>query len=329
MADLLQGLRGELWCDVPMHKHTSWRVGGPAERAYIPADVSDLAQFLRGLPENEPVHVFGLGSNLLVRDGGVRGTVIFTHGALKHWRSSQASPFVLPSTQFMLYAEAGVASPVVARTAARHALAGGEFMAGIPGTVGGALRMNAGCYGSETWEIVERVLTVDRSGNLKQRAKAEYEIGYRSVALKIPPIPSLSKGGASRDFAPQPSILNPEFFAAAWFRFSAGDRKTSLEKIRALLARRIASQPLSIPNAGSVFRNPPGDHAARLIEASGLKGAKLGGAIVSPQHANFIVNCGGASAADIEILIEKVHTTVFERTGIDLVREVEIVGEPE
>ncbi|MGH8773193.1 MAG: UDP-N-acetylmuramate dehydrogenase, partial [Burkholderiales bacterium] len=203
---------------------------------------------------------------------------------------------------------------------------GGEFMAGIPGTVGGALRMNAGCYGSETWEIVERVLTVDRSGNLKQRAKAEYEIGYRSVALKIPP---LSKGGASRDFAPQPSILNPEFFAAAWFRFSAGDRKTSLEKIRALLARRIASQPLSIPNAGSVFRNPPGDHAARLIEASGLKGAKLGGAIVSPQHANFIVNCGGASAADIEILIEKVHTTVFERTGIDLVREVEIVGEPE
>ena len=317
------GLRGRLLEREPMCRRTSWRVGGPADRVYIPADVKDFAIFLRTTPRDEPVHVVGLGSNLLVRDRGVRGTVIFTHGVLKTLRLSEteASMFALPHTT--IYAEAGVASPVVARIAARNAYAGGEFLAGIPGTVGGALRMNAGCYGRETWEVVERVLTINREGRFTERTAAEYDIAYRSVVLKA--------GRKMQDGNPalyrQSSILNSEFFAAAWFRFSRGDRDASVAKIRELLAKRIASQPLALPNAGSVFRNPPGDHAARLIEACGLKSARIGDAMVSARHANFIVNCGQATAADIEGLIEKVHQTVLAETGVDLVCEVEILGE--
>ena len=323
------GLRGRLLHREAMHKHTSWRVGGPAERVYIPADLRDFANFLRTVPHEEHVHVVGLGSNLLVRDGGIRGTVVFTHRALKEVRASDAlaSPFSLPSSPFTFYAEAGVACPIVARAAARAALAGAEFLAGIPGTVGGALRMNAGCYGHETWEVVERVLTIGRDGNIRQRTKDDYEIGYRSVSLK-------DKGGTPKDEkngGSHPSSLIPrpyeEFFAAAWFRFSPGEKEFSLSRIRELLSTRIATQPLSLPNAGSVFRNPPGDHAARLIETCGLKGERIGGAQVSTMHANFIVNAGNATAADIENLIEKVHATVQRKTGIDLVREVEIVGE--
>jgi UDP-N-acetylmuramate dehydrogenase len=320
MADLFEALRGQLRRNAPMYQHTSWRVGGPAERVYIPADVRDFANFLRSLPAQEAVHVIGLGSNLLVRDGGIRGTVVFTHRALKQLRvcDTQVSPFIPSSSPFTLYAEAGVASPIVARMAARHALAGGEFLAGIPGTVGGALKMNAGCYGRETWEVVERVLTVNREGRFSKRLPEDFDIGYRRVALKQ------EKNDLS---ASSPLSSSEEFFAAAWFRFLPGARETSLKEIRGLLSKRIGSQPLSIPNAGSVFRNPPADHAARLIEACGLKGAQVGGAIVSPKHANFIVNCGKATAADIENLIETVHAAVLRQTGINLVREVEIVGE--
>ena len=282
----------------PMARHVSWRAGGPADRFFIPRDIEDLSRFLGRLPREEPLLFVGLGSNLLVRDGGFRGTVILTHSAKKSARMER----------HRIYAEAGVASPKVARFAATHHFVGAEFLAGIPGTVGGALAMNAGCYGGETWDIVHKVLTIDRSGSIHQREKGEYEIAYRHCRLR---------SGSE------------QWFVAAWFELGKGDGEASRARIKELLAKRIATQPLQLPNAGSVFRNPPGDHAARLIESCGLKGLARGGARVSEKHANFIVNPdGAASAADIEGLILQVKQVVLERTGVELVPEVRIVGEP-
>ncbi|HEX9181504.1 MAG TPA: UDP-N-acetylmuramate dehydrogenase [Burkholderiales bacterium] len=295
------GLRGELRLNQPMSRHVSWRAGGRADRVYVPADLADLAEFLKGLPAGEPLCLVGLGSNLLVRDGGLRGTVVLLHGALGGLRLEQRD-----AKGAVLYAEAGVASPKVARFAALHDLEGAEFLAGIPGTVGGALAMNAGCYGRETWEIVEKVVAVDRSGTLRERAPSDYAVGYRHVALKA---------------------WTEEWFAAAWLHLPAGDGALARQRIKELLQRRIASQPLGEPNAGSVFRNPPGHFAARLIEECGLKGYRVGGAMVSAKHANFIVNAGGARAADIEAVIQHCKTVVLERTGIALEPEVRIVGE--
>ncbi len=303
MAETLSfhGLRGALRRDESMARHSSWRAGGRAERLYLPADLEDLAAFLRQLPPDEPLLFVGLGSNLLVRDGGLRGTVVLTHAAAKR-------PELLLGR---VYAEAGVASPKVARFAALHDLAGAEFLAGVPGSVGGALAMNAGCYGSETWDVVERAVTIDRRGELHSRVKDEFEISYRHCAIR--------EGGR---------LGHDEWFVAAYFHLAEGDGEASRAKIKEFLSRRIASQPLQLPNAGSVFRNPIADHAARLIEASGLKGLERGGARVSEKHANFIVNPKGkAKAADIEWLIATVRARVLERTGIDLQPEVLIVGE--
>jgi UDP-N-acetylmuramate dehydrogenase len=205
-----------------------------------------------------------------------------------------------------VYAEAGVAAPKLARFAAKHNLVGAEFWAGIPGTVGGAIAMNAGCYGSETWDKLVQVRTLDRKGQLNERLPEEYVTGYRHVALKHP---------------------HQEWFVGGWFRLERGDGAASRETIKALLQKRIESQPLNLPNAGSVFRNPPGDHAARLIEACGLKGFRIGDAQVSEKHANFIVNLGHATATDIERLIEHVEDTVEARTNVRLIREVRIIGE--
>ncbi len=297
----LQGLRGELRRAEPMARHTSWRAGGPAERSYRPADIDDLAAFLARLPKNEPLLFVGLGSNLLVRDGGFRGTVVLMH-------SAALRPEIVIGR---IYAEAGVASPKVARFAARNNLGGAEFLAGVPGTVGGALAMNAGCYGGETWDIVERAVTVDRSGALHTREHDEFEIGYRHCELKT--------GGR---------LGEDEWFAAAYFRLSDAEGAASLARIKAFLGKRVASQPLSLPNAGSVFRNPIGDAAARLIESCGLKGLERGGASVSQKHANFIVNPkGAAKASDIEWLIATVRARVKEKTGVELQPEVRIVGE--
>jgi UDP-N-acetylmuramate dehydrogenase len=268
----------------------------------VPADLEDLCAFLRSLPESEPLLFVGLGSNLLVRDRGLRGTVIFTHAALKRLDLQQRDGAQT------IYTEAGVAAPKVARFAAMHGFEGAEFLAGIPGTVGGALAMNAGCYGTETWEVVARVLTVNRRGERHERLPGEFRIGYRSV---------------------QATAAGEEFFAAAWLRLRPGDGERSRWLIKELLQRRIDSQPLEQPNAGSVFRNPPGDHAARLIESCGLKGMTVGGAVVSPKHANFIVNAGGARARDIETLIARVQETVLRERGVTLEREVRIVGEGE
>jgi UDP-N-acetylmuramate dehydrogenase len=251
------------------------------------------------LPPDEPLTAIGLGSNLLVRDGGIRGTVVVLHAALN----------TLEMREGLIYAEAGVASPKVARFAATHGLADAEFLAGIPGTVGGALAMNAGCYGGETWRYVARVEVLTRDGILEQRSPSVYAIGYRYVRRA---------GGAARD----------GIFTAAWFAFPQGDARAARVRIAEFLRRRMATQPLNLPNAGSVFRNPLGDHAARLIESCGLKGYTVGGARVSEKHANFIVNPHGAgSATDIEAIIAHVRAVVRERTGVDLEPEVQVIGE--
>jgi len=315
-------MRGELRLREPMARHTSWRAGGCADRVYLPADLGDLAAFLRVLPPEEAVLVTGLGSNLLVRDGGLRGTVIITHWALRELRAATRE-----DGRGEIEAEAGIPSPKVARFAALHGLVGAEFLAGIPGTVGGALAMNAGCFGGETWEIVARVQTIDRAGTIRERTPADYEIGYRHVRLK-------EEGGTRKqedDRPPPPSAFRlppaEEWFVSATFRLPAGSGAESRAKITELLKRRIATQPLDQPNAGSVFRNPPGGYAARLIEACGLKGHAIGGARISAKHANFIVNAGGARAADIEALIVLAEQSVREKFGIVLEREVRIVGE--
>ena len=290
-------MRGTLRLNEPMAKHVSWRAGGYAAKAYVPADLNDLAAFLQALPQDEVVLFVGLGSNLLVRDGGFKGTVILMHAVLNTVRIENAR----------IYAEAGVASPKLARFAAKHDFAGAEFLAGIPGTIGGALAMNAGCYGSETWEKVDEVLTIDRCGELHQRKPADYEISYRRVVLR--------------------AAANEEWFIGAWFKLARGEGAASMAQIKALLQKRINAQPLNRPNAGSVFRNPPHDFAARLIEACGLKERRMGGAQVSEKHANFIVNVGDASAADIEGLIDAVQDIVRRQWGVVLEREVRIVGD--
>lgn len=290
------GLRGELSFGVDMRRHTSWRAGGKAQRMYRPADLADLQLFLRQLPQDEPLLAVGLGSNLLVRDSGFRGTVVLTHGALSELRMDGEN----------IYVQAGVAGAKLARFAASNHFCGAEFFVGIPGTLGGMLAMNAGCYGSETWQKVARVQVLTRQGELLERTPQEYDIGYRHVELHK---------------------RNDEFFVGAWLKLETGDVEAARQEIKALMEKRSASQPLQLPNAGSVFRNPPGNYAAKLIEGCGLKGKRIGGAQVSEKHANFIVNTGEATAADIENLINEVRATVKQQAGVDLHPEVKIVGE--
>ncbi len=304
-------LRGRFLHNEPMSRHVSWRAGGTAKRVYIPADLEDLRLFLQAVPAEEPIHMAGLGSNLLVRDGGVHGVVILLHGVLKRLAMESRS-FGIPEApkgmedSGLIYTESGVAAPKVARFAANHNLVGAEFLAGIPGTMGGALAMNAGCHGDETWNHVAQVLTLNREGQLNERTAADYILGYRHVTLRE---------------------AHEEWFVAGWLRFVRGDGEASRKRIKELLQKRIDTQPLSLPNAGSVFRNPPNDYAARLIESCGLKGLRIGNAQVSEKHANFIVNLGGAKAADIEAVIEKVEEVVEAKTNIRLIREVRIIGE--
>jgi UDP-N-acetylmuramate dehydrogenase len=287
--------RGALRYQEPMAAHVSWRAGGPARCFYRPADLEDLCEFLGDLDPQEPLLWLGLGSNLLVRDGGFAGTVIATLGTLTlvEWLDAGT-----------LRAGSGVTCSKVARLAAQAGLVGGEFLAGIPGTLGGALAMNAGAFGGETWRHVVAVETVSRNGRLQTRLPTEYRIDYRSV-----------EGPAD------------EWFVAARLRLEHGDAQVAQARIRALLARRGETQPTREPSCGSTFRNPPGEHAARLIEAAGLKGTAVGGARVSQKHANFIINTGAATAADIEALIVLIQERVERVHGIWLETEVRIVGE--
>jgi len=288
-------LRGELRSDEPLARHTSWGVGGPARSFYRPADAADLAAFLSQLDPNEPLLWLGLGSNLLVSDTGFAGTVIQTQGCLTGLERAGDQG---------VRAEAGVSCAKVARFAARLGLAGAEFLAGIPGTMGGALAMNAGAHGGETWDWVHRVHTIDRRGKIRERLPDAFDIGYRHV-----------------------EIPRGEWFLDAELQLTPGDDKACLERIREVLERRGRTQPIGLPSCGSVFRNPPGDHAARLIEAAGLKGLRIGGAQVSEKHANFIINTGAATASDMARLIERVQTEVERRSGIRLIREVRRVGD--
>ncbi len=291
-----RAVRGRVLENEPMARHTSWRVGGAARRYFEPADRADLIAFVRSLPAAEPVLWLGLGSNLLVRDGGWPGTVIALHGAVDALRLEQDG---------VLYAEAGVHCARLAKFAQQHTLAGLGFMAGIPGTVGGALAMNAGAWGGETWPRVIEAEVLMRDGGSRWIAAAAVRYGYRHVEL------------------PQ-DVLG---MLAARFRVEPDIGGEHARQTRESLARRKATQPVGKPSAGSTFRNPPGDHAARLIESCGLKGMKLGGAQVSPQHANFIIAEAGAHAADIEQLIQHIRDTVEARTGVRLEPEVRIVGE--
>jgi UDP-N-acetylmuramate dehydrogenase len=286
--------RGKRLVDEPMSKHTSWRVGGAADVYYVPADLSDLQYYLASLAPETVVNWVGLGSNLLVRDGGIRGVVIAPLNALRNLELGQTGE---------VYAEVGVTSAKLAKFANKHGLAEADFFAGIPGTIGGALAMNAGAFGGETWSFVERLVMINRQGGLIERNVAEFDVGYRCV-----------------------SQFSGEWFAAAYFRFMARASKGDTD-IRQLLQKRNDSQPIGLPSCGSVFKNPTGQHAAQLIEASDLKGYVLDNASVSTKHANFIISNEQTQAADIEALIAHIQQVVEEKFKIRLETEVRILGE--
>lgn len=294
-SDLAPEFAARVLRDVPMAKHTSWHVGGPADLFFTPRDATDLAAFLRQLPTDVPLLWIGLGSNLLVRDGGIRGAVISTHGALGAFERLSAT---------RIQAEAGVPCARIARQCVKWGLGPAEFFAGIPGTLGGALAMNAGAWGGETWRHVVEVDVLDRRGARHTRPAADYQIGYRRVEGP-----------------------DDEWFIGARLEFELAPGGNP-DAIREMLEKRRETQPIGEWSCGSVFTNPPGDHAARLIESAGLKGFRIGDASVSEKHANFIINRGHALAADIEALIMHVQSTVAKVHGLDLKTEVRIVGEP-
>ncbi len=296
----MTSLRGTLREHVSLASHTSWRVGGPAALCYQPADSEDLIHFLTQSTV-KPITFLGLGSNVLIRDGGIPGVTILTQGALNG---------LMQAGSETIHAEAGVTCAKLARFCARAGLQGGAFFAGVPGTVGGALRMNAGAFGGETWPHVVEVETVNKAGKRVIRTPKEYEVAYRQIK------------GKHHD-------IENEWFLAATFHFERDLRDAASEDIKILLRKRNKTQPIGQLSCGSVFRNPPGDYAARLIEASGLKGFQIGDAIVSEKHANFIINQGHATAKHIEQLIQHVEETVAAKQGVHLVREVHILGEAE
>lgn len=288
-------MKGTLLNNELLAKYTSWRVGGPAERMYLPEGRDDLISFLKTLPADENVYWLGLGSNLLVRDGGIKGTVINTRGRLKDMQLIDSNK---------VYVEAGVPCAHVARFCVGLGLTGAEFLAGIPGTMGGALKMNAGAFGGETWNIVDGVEMINASGTVKKRGAQDFEVAYRSV-----------KG------------LDGEWFLSVELKLTKDEPELSQQKIKDLLEKRNLTQPTNKPTCGSVFKNPTGDYAARLIEACGLKGYSVGGACVSEKHANFIENTGDATAADIEALIAHIQQQVKQQHNVSLKTEVCRVGE--
>ena len=293
-AAKMNQFRGQIRHNEPMSKHTSWRVGGSADGYFMPADLADLQDFLATLEANTPLTWVGLGSNMLVRDGGIRGTVIAPLGGLKELKIDDMG---------CVYAECGLSNSKVARFCLKHHLSGAEYLAGIPGTIGGALVMNAGAFGSETWNLVESVTMINRKGELINRSRDDFEIAYRHVRLP-----------------------DDEWFVAARFRL---ERKNAQQQndIKHLLQKRNDSQPIGLPSCGSVFKNPPHNHAAKLIESAGLKGYCLGAACISDKHANFIISKDDTRACDIEALINHIQQTVKQQFNISLETEVRIVGD--
>jgi UDP-N-acetylmuramate dehydrogenase len=294
-VDMLSELQGEYRENHPLARYTSWRVGGAAERFYRPANLHDLQKFLKTRPLDEPLTWLGLGSNVLVRDGGIKGTVILTLNRLN---------VIELLDEHTVYAQAGVTCAKLAKYCVAHGFEKGAFFAGVPGTVGGALHMNAGAFGGQTWEHVQAVDMLDHRGGLIRYEPHDFSIAYREVTYP-----------------------KERYFAAGFFHFEKGDGAMAKSGVKALLAKRNATQPIGTFSCGSVFRNPPDDYAARLIESCGLKGYRIGGAVVSEKHANFILNDQNASASDVEALINYVQQQVKEITGQALVRECHIVGQ--
>ena len=290
----MNAFEGELLSNVSLAAYTTWRVGGVAAQLYKPKNLLDLSVFLKYLPKEQHPFFLGLGSNLLVRDGGLKETVILTQAGLTELAMMGDDVF---------RAESGVTCAKVAKFCVKNNFAQAEFFAGIPGTIGGALAMNAGAFGGETWEYVIAVETIDRNGNIHLRDPSEYQISYRTV------------------------IGSQEWFVAGHFKLPKGDGEQTNQNIKDLLKLRNEKQPIGLPSCGSVFKNPEGDHAGRLIEACGLKGCHIGGAQVSPKHANFIINTGDATAKDIEALVAHIQNVVKEKTGIMLQPEFRVVGE--
>jgi len=288
-------MRGEFKTNHPLAQYTSWGIGGPAEHFYWPADLKDLQVFLNQLSADEPLTWIGLGSNTLIRDAGIKGTVILTLNRLNQLESIDENSFRV---------EAGVTCAKASKYCVKNGFEEGAFFAGIPGTVGGALVMNAGAFGGETWPHVTHVETIDHAGNIYLRDAKEFKFSYRHV-----------------------EGLNDQYFVAAHFHFKKGDPEKAQANLKALLQKRNESQPIGVRSCGSVFRNPPNDYAARLIEAAGLKGTVIGDAEISTKHANFIINRGHAKSSDIEQLIQLIQQKVLDLSGIQLVSECVILGE--
>ena len=294
LVDHLPKTRGRSRACVPLCDLTWFRVGGPAEVTFKPADLADLSEFLRLLPEAIPVTVLGVGSNLLVREGGIPGVVI---------RLGRSFTGISIQDDDII-AGAGALDVNVALTCAENHLEGLEFLSGIPGTIGGALRMNAGAYGGEIWSYILEVETINRQGMRRIFGKEKFDVSYRTVSIK-----------------------EDEWFVACRMKLSTSTKTIVSERIKKLLKGRADQQPLGQLSCGSVFRNPPNEHAAKLIDQCGLKGKRVGGAIVSEKHSNFIINTENATSLDIEKLIEFVQKSVYKKHAIELIPEVRIIGE--
>ncbi len=295
LIDRLPPVRGRLTADAPLAAVTWFRVGGTAEIMFRPADEADLAEFLAAKPRDVPVTVLGVASNLLVRDGGIPGVVI---------RLGRA--FVAVTTDgSSVYAGAGALDLNVALTCREAGIAGLEFLSGIPGTVGGALRMNAGAYGRDIKAVLRRAVALDGKGRRHEAATAALGLDYRTCA------------------APADWI-----FIAAEFVGASGDPAAIGRRMDEIQAAREASQPVRARTGGSTFANPPGHKAWELIDRAGCRGLTRGGAQVSEKHANFLINTGTATAADLEGLGEEVRRRVFENSGIVLDWEIKRVGRP-
>jgi UDP-N-acetylmuramate dehydrogenase len=297
-TDLLTKIKGTLSLNEPLARYTSWHIGGPAKQYYRPVDNQDLSIFLQTLNPSEPLFWLGLGSNVLIRDSGFAGTVIHTHKMPSNIEIISQDP-----TGLTINVAAGVPCAKIARFAAKHGVVGAEFFAGIPGTMGGALAMNSGAFGGETWQHVVAVEVINRQGAIQTRSPADYQIGYRSVITPA-----------------------EEWFLGVQLKFLPGDQAAANLRIKELLARRNATQPIGLLSCGSVFRNPEGKYAAEIIEASKLKGRRIGFAEVSMKHANFIINVGGATAQHVEELIQEVQMRVLQDHGVELVPEVKFIG---
>ena len=295
----LPPVRGKLLYDEPLAPFTWFRVGGPADVLFLPADAADLTDFLRALPDEVPRMVLGVGSNVIVRDGGIEGVVIRLAGRA-------FAEIQIDAEESKVIAGPGALDAAVARAAAKAGIAGLEFYAGVPGTIGGALTMNAGCYGSETKDVLQSAWGVDRTGEPRVWGVEDLGYGYRHSAV------------------PENGMI----WLGAVFQGRPDDPTAIQARIDAITARREASQPIRERTGGSTFRNPPGLSAWKLVDEAGWRGKPFGGAMFSALHANFMINTGEAAAADLEGLGEAVRADVAARTGILLEWEIKRIGRP-